>query len=88
MKNPHRNGQRCNTTYWCHARSPIAGVRSSNDSTPGRIRRDLPCSGQKFIAAAGPFGSGNAAKMTMHAGLHRLENVGWAPNCTNRLYAA
>jgi hypothetical protein len=26
--------------------------------------------------------------MSMHAGIHRLENVGMAPHCTNRLYAA
>jgi hypothetical protein len=81
-------GQRCNATCWCHARSPVTGVRSSNDSTPGRTRCGLPYSGQKFIAAAGPAGCGNATMMSTPAGIHRLENVGRATNCTNRLYAA
>jgi hypothetical protein len=87
-ENPRRYGQRCNATYWCHARSPITGVRSSNDSNPGRIRRDLPYSGRKLIAAAGPAGCGNAAMIGVRAGIHGLENLGRAPNCTNRLYAA
>jgi hypothetical protein len=88
LENPRRNGQRCNATCWCHARSPITGVRNCNDSTAGRIRRDLPYSRQKSIAVAGPAGCGNATMMSMHAGIHRLQKRWHGAHCTNRLYAA
>jgi hypothetical protein len=88
---PHENRdwQYCNvTTYWCHAISPFADVRNSNDSTPGRIRCDLPYSEQKLIVAGSLAGCGNATMMSMQAGIHRLENIGTPPRCTNRLHAA
>jgi hypothetical protein len=87
LENPRRNGQRCNATCWCHARSPSTGVRNCNDSTPGRMRRDLPYSRQKSIAVADPAGCGNATMMSMHAGIHRLQKRWHGAHCTNRLYA-
>jgi hypothetical protein len=79
VKIPAATGNRRDATYWCHARSPIAGVGNCNDSTPGRIRCDLPYSRQKSIAVAGPAGCGNAMMTSMHTGIHRLENIGIAP---------
>jgi hypothetical protein len=87
-ENLRRNGQRCDATCWCHARSPITGVRNCSDSTPGRMRRDLPYSRQKSIAAAGPAGCGNATMTSLHADIHRLQKRWHGAHCTSRLYAA
>jgi hypothetical protein len=60
-------------TIACHWRSKFQRFNS-----PGRIRRDLPYSAQKLIAAAGPAGCGNATMMSMHARqLMALKTLAW-----------